>query len=49
MLKVEKKGDAYTVSELFKNPDFGAHTQPPVFHDGHPDGHSRAAELAGPF
>jgi len=35
MLKVEKKGDAYAVSELFKNPDFGAHTQPPVLHDGH--------------
>lgn len=36
MIKVEKKGDGtYTVSELFKNPDFGAHTQPPVLHDGH--------------
>ena len=36
MLKVEKKGDGtYAVSELFKNPDFGAHTQPPVLHDGH--------------
>lgn len=36
MIKVEKKGDAtYTVSELFKNPDFGAHTQPPVLHEGH--------------
>ena len=35
MLKVDKKGDAYAVSELFKNPDFGAHTQPPVLHDGH--------------
>ena len=36
MLKVEKKGDAtFAVSELFKNPDFGAHTQPPVLHDGH--------------
>lgn len=35
MLKVEKKGDTYAVSELFKNPDFGAHTQPPVLHDGH--------------
>jgi outer membrane protein assembly factor BamB len=33
MLKVDKKGDAYAVSELFKNPDFGAHTQPPVLHD----------------
>jgi outer membrane protein assembly factor BamB len=35
MLKVEKKGDTYAVSELFKNPDFGAHTQPPVLHNGH--------------
>jgi outer membrane protein assembly factor BamB len=35
MIKVEKKGDAYAVSELFKNPDFGAHTQPPVLHGGH--------------
>ena len=36
MIKVEKKGDgSYAVSELFKNPDFGAHTQPPVLHDGH--------------
>ena len=35
MLKVDKKGDAYAVSELFKNPDFGAHTQPPVLHGGH--------------
>ena len=36
MLKVEKKGDGtFAVAELFKNPDFGAHTQPPVLHDGH--------------
>jgi hypothetical protein len=36
MIKVEKKKDgSYAVSELFKNPDFGAHTQPPVLHDGH--------------
>ena len=36
MIKVDKKGDGtYAVSELFKNPDFGAHTQPPVLHDGH--------------
>jgi outer membrane protein assembly factor BamB len=36
MIKVEKKGDgAFAVSELFKNPDFGAHPQPPVLHDGH--------------
>ena len=35
MIKVEKKADTYTVTELFKNPDFGSHTQPPVFHNGH--------------
>lgn len=36
MIKVDKQGDGtYAVSELFKNPDFGAHTQPPVLHDGH--------------
>jgi hypothetical protein len=35
MLRIGKKGDAYHVSELFKNADFGAHTQPPVLHDGH--------------
>jgi outer membrane protein assembly factor BamB len=36
MLKVEKKSDGtFTVSELFKNPDFGSHTQPPVVHGGH--------------
>ena len=35
MIQVEKKPDGtYGVSELFKNPDFGAHTQPPVLHDG---------------
>jgi outer membrane protein assembly factor BamB len=35
MIKVDKKGETYTVSELFKNPDFGAHTQSPVLHGGH--------------
>jgi outer membrane protein assembly factor BamB len=36
MIKVEKKGDGtFAASELFKNPDFGAHTQPPVLHEGH--------------
>ena len=35
MIKVDKKGDTYAVSELFKNPDFGAHTQPPVLDGGH--------------
>jgi outer membrane protein assembly factor BamB len=36
MFKVEKKGDgSYGVTELFKNLDFGAHTQPPVLHKDH--------------
>ena len=34
--KWEKKADgAFAVSEEFRNPDFGAHTQPPVLHGGH--------------
>ena len=36
MLKIEKKADGnYGVTELFKNPDFGAHTQPPVLYNGY--------------
>lgn len=35
MLKIEKKADgSYGVAELFKTPDFGAHTQPPVLANG---------------
>jgi outer membrane protein assembly factor BamB len=33
MIKVERKPDgSYTVKELYKNPDFGAHTQQPVLY-----------------
>jgi outer membrane protein assembly factor BamB len=36
MIKVEKKGDgSYGVTELFKNLDFGAHTQPPILFKDH--------------
>jgi outer membrane protein assembly factor BamB len=36
MIKVEKKGDgSYGVTELYKNADFGAHTQPPILHRDH--------------
>ena len=35
MIKVEKKADSYTATELYKNPDFGSHTQPPILHNGH--------------
>jgi outer membrane protein assembly factor BamB len=36
MVRVTKdaKG-AYRAAELFKNPDFGAHTQPPILYNGH--------------
>ena len=36
MFKVQKNADgSYAVAELFKNPDFGSHTQPPILHQGH--------------
>ena len=36
MIKVEKKADGkYGVTELYKNPDFGAHTKPPVLYNGY--------------
>ena len=36
MIKIEKKADgSYGVTELYKNPDFGAHTQPPVLVNGY--------------
>ena len=36
MIKVEKKSDgSYGVTELFRNPDFGSHTQPPILYKGH--------------
>ena len=35
MIKVEKKADSYTVTELYKNPEFGSHTQPPILYNGH--------------
>jgi outer membrane protein assembly factor BamB len=36
MIKVERKADgSYGVTELYKNADFGAHTQPPVLYSGY--------------
>ena len=36
MIKVQKNADgSFGATELFKNPDFGAHTQPPILHNGH--------------
>lgn len=35
MIKIDKKPDgSFGVTELYKNPDFGAHTQPPVLYNG---------------
>ena len=33
MIKVEKIPGGYGVKELFKNPDFGSHTQPPILYN----------------
>jgi outer membrane protein assembly factor BamB len=35
MFQVTKKGDSYDVKELYKNADFGAHTQPPILYKDH--------------
>ncbi|HOU96219.1 MAG TPA: PQQ-binding-like beta-propeller repeat protein [Bacteroidales bacterium] len=36
MIKVDKKTDGtYEVTELYKNPDFGDHTKPPILADGY--------------
>jgi len=35
MIKVQKKGAGYEVSELFKTVDFGSHTQPPILYKDH--------------
>jgi outer membrane protein assembly factor BamB len=36
MIQVKKKaGGGYDVAELFKNPDFGSHTQPPILYNDH--------------
>lgn len=36
MIQVEKSADGtYSVTELYKNVDFGAHTKPPLFYEGY--------------
>jgi AraC-like DNA-binding protein len=36
MIKIQKKADGtYDVAELFTNPDFGSHTQPPILYKDH--------------
>ncbi len=35
MIKVEKKGETYSVTELYKTDDFGTHVHPAVLYKGH--------------
>lgn len=35
MIKIEKKGDSYNVTELNKTDDFGTHVHPAVLYEGH--------------
>ncbi len=36
MIKIQKNADdTYAVTELYKNPDFGSHTQPPILYKDH--------------
>jgi outer membrane protein assembly factor BamB len=35
MFKLDKGGDSYTVTELFKTENFSTHCHPPVLHEGH--------------
>ena len=36
MIKIEKKADgSYSVAELYKNVEFGSHTQPPLLYNGY--------------
>lgn len=50
MIKVQKKGNgSYGVTELFKNPDFGAHTHPPILHKEHFYSHDTTNERSDGF
>ena len=35
MLKIEKQGDSYNATELYKTDDFGTHAHPPVLYKGY--------------
>jgi outer membrane protein assembly factor BamB len=35
MIQVTKQAGTYAVKELYQNPDFGSHTQPPILHQGY--------------
>ena len=44
MIKVEKKSDAFVVSELFKTDEFGTHVHPAILHKGYLYGHCSTNE-----
>ncbi|MEK7994892.1 MAG: hypothetical protein AAB403_13895, partial [Planctomycetota bacterium] len=35
MIKVEKAGDSFAVTEVYKTPDFGTHVHPAILYKGH--------------
>lgn len=39
MIKVEKAGDSYAVTEIYKTDDFGTHVHPAILYKGHLYGH----------
>jgi outer membrane protein assembly factor BamB len=39
MIKVEKKGDSYAVTEVYKTDDFGTHVHPAILYKGYLYGH----------
>ena len=44
MIKVEKKSNAFAVTELFKNAEFGTHVHPAILHEGYLYGHCSTNE-----
>jgi outer membrane protein assembly factor BamB len=44
MLKVDKTGDSYAVTEVYKTPDFGTHVHPAILYNGHLYGHCSTNE-----
>jgi outer membrane protein assembly factor BamB len=44
MIKVEKDGEAFRVTEVFKTPDFGTHVHPAILFKGHLYGHCSTNE-----
>jgi outer membrane protein assembly factor BamB len=44
MFKVQKTGDTYSATEVFKNAEVGAHTQPPIVFGGHFYSHNTVNE-----